>query len=93
MTWLPTLMLPEASTVRSISMIWPEGGGSGGALAGTAPLRAVGPVGGVQPGRQGLDPVPASQHVYPLSVGPDSDEAAGHRGTEPDLLPGHPQVV
>ena len=31
-------MLPDALTVRSISMIPPEGGGSGGAPAGTAPL-------------------------------------------------------
>ena len=33
MTWLPTLMLPEALTVRSISMIWPDAGGGGGAPA------------------------------------------------------------
>lgn len=40
MTRLPTLMLPDALTVRSISMIPPEGGGNGEAPAGTAPLAA-----------------------------------------------------
>jgi hypothetical protein len=38
MTWLPTLMFPDALTVRSTSMTAPEGGGSGGAPAGTAPF-------------------------------------------------------
>jgi hypothetical protein len=36
MTWLPTLMLPEPLTVRSISITPPVGGGSGGGPAATA---------------------------------------------------------
>jgi len=34
MTWSPTLMFPEALTVRSVSMTPPDGGGSGGGPAG-----------------------------------------------------------
>ena len=52
----------------------------------------AGQVAGVQPGRQGLDPVPVQQDVDPVQAGPEPDGAAGHRGAEPDLLPGDPQV-
>jgi len=40
MTWLPTVTLPEALTIRSMSMTPPAGGGSGSGPAGTAPQAA-----------------------------------------------------
>jgi hypothetical protein len=58
MMWLPTLILPEAFTVRSTSITSPDAGGNGRRPGGTgAGSREVCQVAGIQPGRQGLDPV------------------------------------
>jgi hypothetical protein len=53
----------------------------------------AGQVAGVEPGRQGLDPVAAEQDVDLAEPRPDPDGAPGHRRPEPDLLPGDPEVA
>ncbi len=55
--------------------------------------RQPGQVGGVQPGRQGLDPVAIGQDMHLPGPGPDPRRAAGHGRAEPDLLPGDLQVA
>jgi hypothetical protein len=55
--------------------------------------RKAGQVAGIQPGRQGLDPVAGEQDVDLAEAGPDPGCAPGHRPAEPDLLSRDPEVA
>ena len=53
----------------------------------------AGQVAGVEPGRQGLDPVAVEQDVNLAETRPEPDGAPGHRGPEPDLLSRDPEIA
>jgi len=81
MMWSPGLTLPEAFTVRSASITSPDAGGSGGGSGGASSRGGqAGQVAGIEPGRQGLDAVPAGQDADLAEPGPEPDGPAGHRG-------------